>query len=71
MGQNVFKFYYSYFEQTNKTTMGSHGNPLSPFLVEIFMSSFKTELKNNRIFQKSGLDMQVIFILPSQIKISI
>ena len=41
--QNVFQFQNKFFEQTEGTAMG---NPLSPFLAEIFMSKFEINIKN-------------------------
>jgi len=38
MSQNNFQIITKFFEQTNVTSMG---NPLSPFLAEIFVSRFK------------------------------
>ncbi|RXF66922.1 hypothetical protein EKK70_17895, partial [Desulfovibrio sp. DS-1] len=42
MSQNVFQFQNQFFEQIEGTAMG---NPLSPFLAEIFMSRFEVDLK--------------------------
>jgi hypothetical protein len=42
MSQNVFQFNEKFYEQSTGTAMG---NPLSPFLAEVFMSRFETENK--------------------------
>jgi hypothetical protein len=44
MSQNVFQFNEKFYEQSTGTAMG---NPLSPFLAEVFMSRFETENKKN------------------------
>lgn len=52
MSQNYFQFQNKLFEQTEGKSMG---NPLSPFLVEIFLSSFEININNqngNKNFPK-------------------
>ena len=44
MDQNYFQFNDSFFKQTDGTTMG---NSLSPFLADLYMSYFETELKQS------------------------
>ena len=44
MSQNVFQFNGKFYEQTSGTAMG---NPLSPFLAEVFMSKFETDTKKS------------------------
>ena len=44
MRQNTFKFNNNYFQQTYGTAMG---NPLSPFLANVFMNNFETNFKNS------------------------
>jgi hypothetical protein len=52
MRQNVFQFNGKYYEQINGTAMG---NPLSPFLADIFMSKFETDLRKQSNFPKIWL----------------
>jgi len=44
MSQNVFQFNNKFFEHIKGTAMG---NPLSPFLAEVFISRFETNCRKN------------------------
>jgi len=44
MSQNAFQYNEKFYEQTRGTAMG---NPLSPFLAEVFMSKFETDTNNS------------------------
>ena len=60
MSQNVFQFQNKFFEQTVGTAMG---NPISPFLAEIFMSRFEIDIKNNNNnFPKIWVGTLMIFL---------
>ena len=49
MTQNIFQVNGLWYKQTEGTSMG---NPLSPFLAELFMSNFEITLKNNNHLPK-------------------